>query len=420
MRWRDNHYRPTLEFLEHRDLPTSAMLSGGFLYVLGTTRADHITVSESGGQIAVAGTTITVGRSHVSHVSASQVHAIAIYGYGGGDVINLRPTAATAVTKYAYIYSGAGTNTIYGGNGGNYIVGGGHDHLNGGAGTDFLVAAGPGDVFNGGGGLDFFYRPIHAGAPFVDGARVRDVKQGESPSCQADAVLAEAAKQGYNFEANIRYLGSSVYDVSLFGGRVHEHVTFSGWYTSDDPYPNTPGEFWTILEYRARLQYFGINPGVNYTIAQWDTFNRNTGGRLYSIADAMAAFTGRGATFQSMYTAAPQTLQAELSRGDFLVASTPPGSSITADGIAKDHAYALMSVYYQYGTWKVRLYNPWAMDSAGGRTLDSLSGTPARDDGFITLTWAQFKNPTNFQGITRAAASAAYTAYFKTLSGNRE
>jgi Ca2+-binding RTX toxin-like protein len=420
MRQSANHYRPTLELLERRDLPTTAVLSGGHLYIRGTAGRDVITVSQSHGQITVSGTLITVGRTRVSHVSASRVHDIVVYGYGGGDLINLRPSAATAVTKYATIYSGRGHNTIFGGNGGNTIYAGGHDVVNGGAGVDHLAARSSADVLNGGGGLDYFYRPFTASAPVVAGGRVSDVKQGQSPSCQADAALAAAVKEGYNFAGHIRYLGHSTYDVSLYGGRVHEHVVFNGWYTEDDPVPAVAGEFWTILEYRARLMHLGINPNVNHTMAQWNALDRSTHGRLYAVGDALTTFTGRTTMFTVMTRNSAQTLHSELARGDFLVVSTPPGSGFSADGIARDHAYAVMAVYYQSGTWKVRLYNPWAFDSAGERTLDAAAGTRPRNDGFITLTWARFVSMRNFQGVTRAAAPAAYTAYFRRLGGTRE
>ena len=60
----------------------------------------------------------------------------------------------------------------------------------------------------------------------------------------------------------------------------------------------------------------------------------------------------------------------------------------------------MLSVYYQGGMWKVELYNPWGFDSANGRTIEALSGSPPTNKGFITLSWSQFGSTTNFQGIT--------------------
>lgn len=175
MRWQDNHYRPTLELLEKRDLPATAMLSGGYLYVTSTAKHEFVTVTQSGGKLAVANTSITVGSSKVSSVSASQVNKVVVYASGGDDVINLRASAATTVTKDSYIQVSNGYNEVFGGNGSNYIIAdsAGHDMLNGGTGTDYLVAGNSTDVLNGGGGFDWYYEPFNPSYPFVGGARQR-------------------------------------------------------------------------------------------------------------------------------------------------------------------------------------------------------------------------------------------------------
>ena len=417
----DNHYRPTLELLEKRDLPATAQLSGGMLYVTSTASHDYISVSQNNGQLSVRNTPIHVGSSTVNSVSTNAVTKVVVYAYGGSDVINLRPSAATTVTEDSYIYAGGGSNQVYGGNGSNYIQAGGAggNTLVGGTGTDYFVG-GPTDTFRGGGGFDWFYRAFNTTSPFVSGERVSDVRQGKAPSCQSDAALAEAVQQGFNFANSIHYLGNSTYDVTLSGGAVHEHVTFNGWYNSDDPVPAAPGEYWTILMYRARLEMFGIDPNVHYTTAQWDALDRSLNGKLYSVANAITTFTGRGASFSPLTGATPQSLQTALAHGDYLVASTPQGSGATADGIIYDHSYAVMSVYYDAGMWKVRLYNPWGFDSINNRTIESLAGGTPQNRGFITLSWAQFTSTANFQGITRASATAAQAALFHSLSGSRE
>jgi hypothetical protein len=422
MRWQNNHYRPTLELLEKRELPATALLSGGYLYVDSTAAHEYVSVSQANGRISVGDTLITEGSSKVGSVLASQVAEVVVYAYGGSDTINLRTSAATTVTKNSYIYAAGGYNEVFGGNGSNYIIGGtgGHNMLTGGTATDYLAAGSATDTLNGGGGFDWYYRPITPGSPFVAGELVSDVKQGQAPSCQSDAVLAEAVKQGFNFASSIHYLGNSTYNITLYGGAVHEQVTFNGWYNSDDPIPSTSGEFWTTLMYRARLEYLGINPNISRTEAQWDALNAGDNGRLYSVSDAVAAFTGRSSSFNPMTAIAPQTMAADLARGDYFLASTPPGSGVNSTGIAYDHTYAVMAVYYQNGIWKVRLYNPWGFDSANGLTIEALSGAPATNRGFITLSWAQFVNSQNFTGYTQAAANAAQVAYFKTLSGDRE
>jgi hypothetical protein len=422
MRWQDNCYRPTLERLEQRDLPATAILSGGYLYVTSTTHHEFVTVSQSNGNLSVANTPISIGASKVASVSASRVNKVVVYAYGGDDVINLRPSAATTVIKDSYIYAYGGSNDVFGGSGSNYIVadGDGHNVLNGFTGNDYLAAGSPTDVLNGGGGFDWYYEPFNPTYPFVNGEHVSDIKQGLSPSCQTNAALAEAVQQGFNFSNSIRYLGNATYQVSLFGGAVHENVTFNGWYNDQEPAPTTSGEFWPILMYRARMESLGINPAASYTQAQWDNFNNSKGGSVYSVASAIYAFTGRDGNFSTMTASSPQTLMAELAQGDYLVASSVNGDGTTADGIVRDHAYALMSVYYQGGMWKVQLYNPWGFDSTNGRTIEALAGGTPKNMGFITISWSQFVTSSNFQGVTLAKVTSAQSAYFKSLSGNRE
>lgn len=163
-----------------------------------------------------------------------------------------------------------------------------------------------------------------------------------------------------------------------------------------------PGEFWTVLMYRARLESLGINPTADYSTSQWNSLNNAKGGTLYSVADSIYAFTGQQATFVSLPHVSPQTLQSDLSHGDYVVVSSAPGSGATSDGIIRDHAYAMLSVYYQSGIWKVQLYNPWGFDSVDGKTIEALSGKPASNLGFITVSWSQFANTNNFQAVTVA------------------
>ena len=78
MRWQDTHYRPTLELLEQRDLPASAVLSSGYLYITSTTHHEFVTVSQNGGRLSVSGTGITVGSSKVSK-PRGQVHGNSLF-----------------------------------------------------------------------------------------------------------------------------------------------------------------------------------------------------------------------------------------------------------------------------------------------------------------------------------------------------
>jgi hypothetical protein len=65
------------------------------------------------------------------------------------------------------------------------------------------------------------------------------------------------------------------------------------------------------------------------------------------------------------------------------VASTFASTSQISPGLVPDHAYTVLKVYQDRGTWKVQLYNPSGVDG----TLPPLDG---KDDGFVTITWAAF------------------------------
>lgn len=77
--------------MEQRDLPTTAVLSGGYLYITSTTSHNFITVSQSNDRLSVAGTGIRVGSVMYGSVATSQVKEVVVYAYGGNDVINLAP-----------------------------------------------------------------------------------------------------------------------------------------------------------------------------------------------------------------------------------------------------------------------------------------------------------------------------------------
>jgi hypothetical protein len=369
-------YRPVVEPLESRELLTTgiqAYVTGGNLYVLGTPGNDFINIAETNNQISVAGAQITVGGRPVAGVDAASISKVIVYGNGGDDFINLG-----TVKNDATIYAGSGSDTI---------------------------RCGPGnETVNSGGGFDRVFHPFNANQPVVNGTSVADIRQGQNPLCQTDAALAEAVKEGHDFSGDIHYLGNHLYNVKLHGNVPSQKVYFDGWTNNNDPVVAN-GEFWTVLLQRARLQSLGIDPSVQHTMTDWNAFNQNDHGRLYSIAEALYFFTGSASAFYSVGNANPQTLQADLAQGDFVIAlSFSAGGSISRDGIVGNHAYAVLAVYNEAGVWKVRLYNPWGMDRDNGATLDALDKShPAANDGVITLTWQQFTSTSNFKGFFVAA-----------------
>jgi hypothetical protein len=107
-------YRPSIESLEDRSVPTTAGLSGGILNVIGTARSDAITVSLAGANLKVSG----VKRSF----HASAVHAIVINGGGGNHFIDIDARLTTPVV----VLCGAGNDVILGDAGNNTVIGSGH------------------------------------------------------------------------------------------------------------------------------------------------------------------------------------------------------------------------------------------------------------------------------------------------------
>ena len=79
-------------------------------------------------------------------------------------------------------------------------------------------------------------------------------------------------------------------------------------------------------------------------------------------------------------------------------------SYTSPDGVIGNHVYAVLAVFNDAGTWKVRLYNPWGTDRGTTTTIDAVDkSAPAANDGVITLTWQQFTNGANFKGFFVAA-----------------
>ena len=334
-------FRPCLEPLEQRDVPsgTQAYVVQGNLYVLGSNGSDYIQVAQTNQHLSVLGTQITLNGTHVNSVNASSISQVIVYGYDGNDFIDL-----TTVKNNATIYEGNG--------------------------SDYIRCGTGNDTVNVGTGFDEIFRPYNPAKPIINGAAASDIRQGQNPLCQTDAALADLAQEGFNFATDIQYLGNSTYQVSLHGLPAQK-VVFNGWTNNNDPVEPNNGEFWTVLMQRARLQALGIDPTKQYTQAQWDAMNAKSNGQLYSAAAALHDFTGNSAYYTAIASVGtPQSLQILLSQSNAVIAQSPTGNSAaTSIGIILNHAYAVTSVYYQNGTWKVRLYNPWGIDGLSG-TID--------------------------------------------------
>ena len=138
---------PSVELLEDRCLPTTAVLAGGTLAVKGTNGNNNLEVRQVDGRISVVGVSIKVGAQKTPSVSEAKVARITIKGFGGADTILLTPPTATqqAINKPLLARGGGGSDVITGGFGNDKLFGdGGNDALAGGDGND-LLNGGPGD-----------------------------------------------------------------------------------------------------------------------------------------------------------------------------------------------------------------------------------------------------------------------------------
>lgn len=444
-------FRPGLEALEDRTLMAGSLmasLSGGALKIWGTEAADHITVRQVNQRLSIDGIQIGTSTGAAATVATTQVSKIEVYSYGGNDVLHLdseKISGQQAITLPALInagngndliygdtgsdtiYAGAGNDTVYAGAGNDILFaeggsdllqgGDGNDQLNGGegsdslyggagndsllgnAGIDYLDGGTGADYFNGGTGFDTFKDDFNLTSPVYNGASTADVIQQQSYTCQTLAALAAHASSGANLASQIVYRGGNQYDVKLFrnGAWYFERVTFDGTWSDVDAAPSrgadgrTLSESWALLFQRARLQQFGLGWRTETTKAQWDAANARSGYRLYDPVDALLTFTGRTPSSSAVNSGSPQALQNALAQKKAVLATTP-GATDPASGILGWHTYTITKVFQEGGTWKVQVYNPWGMDGLG-------SAKDGKNDGVLTITWAQFTRNFNRYSI---------------------
>lgn len=433
----DKHFQPSLESLETRLLPATsitATLSGNILKVEGTDSADQITVRQVNGQISVDNQKITVNGAKVASVAAGAVADIYVYGLGGND--NLRIDGS--VTKRAFMYGGAGNDTliggtgrnimygqdgndiiygsgaddlIYGGNGNDKLYGkGGNDMLYGEAGDDFLQGNAGSDYLNGGAGSDTFRRNMTisgqaqaedklADAPNYGAATSDDyraIDQASAPTCAFLASLAATANWTGRFSSygtiNKDLLSRISYDASKdqYGVRLYVNGTWQTiWVTSDWNEDVDPrGPLWVTLYQKAYLKAMGVvNTFSDGTFLPSTMWQSTTGKNWQFSANALQSLTGQTPTYRGISGLLPADLARNLSAGKKLVVDSKPN---VASKFVANHSYTVLSVFQESGVWKLRLYNPWAHDGPG-------ASTDGADDGLITITWSELQ--ANFAGL---------------------
>ena len=419
-----------LETLEDRQLMSisSCTVSSRQLVITSNDNPSNIRVVQSGTTITVtdstnkySGTFSTTGTNGVASIKFnggakadtfvydSGTLKLTAYGNGGNDTI-------TGGGGNDWIDGGAGDDTIYGRGGDDTLIGAdGCDFLSGGAGRDQFFGSNGETNWNTAQNFDTFQDDFDLKTPIFNTASKLDVVQQEAGNCQTLAAMAEMASQGGTaaIQEDIKYLGGTNYQVHLWGEGKWVNVKFDGTWTDNDPKPsgqerdalNPNGdarpEFWTVLMSRARLSTFGVDSFTHYTSEAWDKINDKFKGRLCSSSDALYQFTGWKATNTDIGKVTFDSLQKSLANGDWVIASSFAASDKkhenTASGIIGGHAYAVTRVFVENGKKFVELYNPWGKD--GHRTIDNAPSATKRDDGVVTLSWADFTSTSNFSQV---------------------
>jgi hemolysin type calcium-binding protein len=442
--------RLSVEPLEGREVPATAVIYGSNLIVDGTDRSESITVRLDGNRVTVDSTSIRDGRSYTSGIDAPRVRQVVIHARGGDDTINFAtlkvPVMVWGGNGNDRVYAGSGNDTIYGDPGNDTVLGSsGNDWLVGGEGVDQVFGGGGDDWITGDNGDDRLYGD--AGDDTLSGGEGRDFLSGGSGADHFDGhgfgmgaadasrnfdtyqdefdlwrpqpssgrmppfhkgeidnpgyLAALAALSPADIKSAIRVISKGQYDVTLPGDRRTIRVAFDGTWTDNDPEPigDATPDFATILLNRARLISYGIDPTRFYTNTEWDAQNTRTRGKLYDPADALRQFTGRAVTTLYPSSADFSTIKWRLERGGAAVAysyrstARKPNSA----GVMGDTSYVVHRLFTDTsGRRWVELCNPLGTDCGDGRLLDKAPGAVQQNDGVVTLSWDDFRRSSNF------------------------
>jgi hypothetical protein len=334
-------------------------------------------------------------------------HDTAVHSYKSGSKIVVKDDAPNGfyLTTPTWTFDAAKVSRIVfnGGNGNDRFVNdapvpitaygnGGNDYLQG----NQLAL----DRLFGGSGSNTYHESFNLDHWFANNNyTATDIDQAASPTCTFLGALAGAADR-VDLSAGLKETSHGVYQVRLInnGRFVYETVNFDGTWTDTDAQPGhyrdnagqitsqLNGAFWTVIYQRAYLQLKGVNWHDQNT-DHWGNSWKDGQAALYALTGWTCSTTNMS-TNQS--TDLAKTMQAALNHGDVLTAGT---RATTSNNVVSLHVYAVESVYQMNGIWMIRVYNPWGHDGPN-------SATDGRDDGFVTLTWAQFTS--NFNQVYRA------------------
>lgn len=223
----NNEFRPALEVLERRDVPSASTpstvhLTAGVLTVLGSDAADPITIAQGVGRI-----TVTDAGRVLKQLSAASVTKIVVDAGFGNDTVIVK----AGVVKPVIVYGGYGVDFLYGGKG--------HDQLYGGAEADYLFGRGGNDLLIGGDGNDYL----------DGGGGVNTLVQDEPSSGRALNAAEQAVVDLVNQERTSRGLTALT---------VNMRLNYAAWFhsnqmaTRSNATPSNPG---------AAMQHtlFGVN-----------------------------------------------------------------------------------------------------------------------------------------------------------------
>ncbi len=363
-------FRPGVEALEDRSLlsVSSVTVNGLQLVIQADDAGSKVKTYQNGNTLTVEDDSHAGEAPHVWNYNVTKFNRIVFDGGAGGDrFVNTANLPLTA----------------HGGAGNDYLAG---DNVSG-------------DRLYGGGGFNTYYEPFDLNSWASGGYQAADVEQMASPTCTFLAALSEAAGR-VNLGSGLAEVSPGTYRVRFYayGSTDWQTVKFDGTWTDNDAQPShvrdalgqltgkLSGEFWALLYQRGYLELRGVN---------WSDPNTGDWGSAWKNGQtALTALTGwHGSTTNvspDQTTDLAAQLKADLQAGNLVTAGT---RAVTTGNVVSLHVYAVESVYQVGGVWMVRLYNPWGVDGPG-------ASTDGKDDGTVTLTWAQFT--ANFNQVYEA------------------
>ena len=404
------------------EVQVRSLASGLQLLVVGTDGDDVITVSTSGGALVV---TTAAGSESYQGTFAS----VAIYGFGGDDVIRL--THSVPLTNWLYggagadelFEAGTGAGTLYGQDGDDLLVavGGGTDTLYGGAGLDSFWADstdGIGDASSAEAAarsihkIAEFYQPYttnpasseyiskeiagqdlpdptltsaaakyrnFASTPlFVDGPEYDDIAQGSIGDCYFLAALSSLADTDPQvIRQMIAPLGDGTYALRFYRNGQEVYLRIDAdlpvRYSGSLAYAKLgrDGELWVPLAEKAYAFF-------RYDQNSYASIHGGWMSTVYrEITDMPAGFMWTYVSETGVWNFISRALAGghAVSMGSYYNASGP---------IVGSHAYMVMSVENTEEGKFVTVYNPWGTD---GRRYDD---NPY--DGLVRLSISQVQD----------------------------